>query len=377
MSSVKEMYWRVTMKKTSYLEIASLVIIQTVTTFFGISVSILKEGSGINSWLSAIISYLIGLIPLLMIIYISNYKPNLKLNEKITNLFGNKIGFIINITISLLLISLAITLLYNINNFILSQFLYRTPFIVSCTLFMALIIYTTNKGINVITKVGMLLLLINIGLYTINILALIQEIDIFNFYPILKENTKNILPTSLKITSINYLPLLTILVIPKNKITVPKKYTKTIIISYAIGAIISLGLVITTFGVLGINLINAFEYSEYIVLRRIKLLGFLERIENIISLQWIIGTFVYLSIIIHTMSKSIPLKSIKANKKINLLIGIILTVITLYVFKDNTIFDNYVKNIFPYIISGLLIIYILITIKISLSKKQNNNLQNT
>jgi len=238
---------------------------------------------------------------------------------------------------------------------------------------MALIIYTTNKGINVISKVGMLLLLVNIGLYTINILALIQEIDISNFYPVLKENTKNILPSSLKIASINYLPLLTILIIPKEKVTVPKKYNKTIIIAYIIGAVISLGLVITTFGVLGINLVNAFEYSEYIVLRKIKLLGFLERIENIISLQWIIGTFVYLTVIIYTMSKSIPFKSIKAHKIINLLIGIFLTVLTLYIFKDNTIFDNYVKNIFPYIIGGLLLIYILLSGKILFSKKQNNN----
>ena len=185
------------MKKISYLEIASIVIIQTVTTFFGISVSILKEGAGINSWLSALISYIIGFIPLLMIIYISNYRQDLKLHDKINNLFGNKIGFCINLILSLILISLAITLLYNINNFILSQFLYRTPFLISCSLFMILIIYSVNKGINVITKSAMLLLIINIALYTINIGSLIQHVDLTNFLPLLKENTKNILPASI------------------------------------------------------------------------------------------------------------------------------------------------------------------------------------
>ncbi len=222
------MYWREIMKKTSYLEIASIVIIQTVTTFFGISVSILKEGAGVNSWLSALISYIIGFIPLTMIIYISKYKPELKLNEKINSLFGKKIGFIINILFSLLLITLGITLLYNINNFILSQFLYRTPFIVSCLLLILLIIYGANKGINVISKLALLLLIINIGLYTINILSLIPHIKISNFLPLLKENTNNIIPTSLKISSINYLPLLTLLIIPKQSVTVPKKYNKTI-----------------------------------------------------------------------------------------------------------------------------------------------------
>lgn len=367
---VKEIYWRETMKKTSYLELAAIVIIQTVTTFFGISVSILKEGAGVNAWLSALISYIIGIIPLLMIIYISNYEKEKKLNEKITKLFGPKLGFIINQIFNLFLLSLGITLLYNINNFILSQFLYRTPFIISCSLLIILIIYNTNKGINVITKVALILLIFNIGLYTINILALIQHIELSNFMPVLKEHTNNILPTSIKIASINYLPLLTILNIPKNNLTTPKKYTKTIIIAYIIGAIISLGLVITTFGVLGINLVNAFEYSEYIVLRKIKLLGFLERIENIISLQWITGSYIYLTIIMYTISKSIPLKSIKSHKWINLIIGIILILLTIFIFKDNTIFDTYVKNIFPYIISGLLFIYIIIIIKISFTNKK-------
>lgn len=363
------MFWRATMKKISYLELASLIIIQTVTTFFGISVSILKESSGVNSWLSALISYIIGLIPLLIIIYISNYRPDLKLHEKINNLFGNKIGFCINVLLSLLLITLGITLLYNINNFILSQFLYRTPFIISCSLFMILIVYTANKGINVISKMALLLLVINIALYTINIASLFQSIDINNFLPLLKENTKNIIPASVKIASINYLPLLTILIIPKERLTVPKNHSKTIIISYIIGAIISFGLIVTTFGVLGIDLVNAFEYSEYIVLRKVKLLGFLERIENIISLQWIIGTFVYLTTIIYTISKSLPFKSTKAYKYINILVGGILVALTIFIFKDNTIFDKYVKNIFPYIMGSISIIYITLLIKIFISKK--------
>lgn len=365
------------MKKISYLELGALIIIQTVTTFFGISISILKEGAGVNSWLSSLISYLIGIIPLLILIYISNYQSNLTLKEKIDYLFGNKIGFIINTIFSLLLISLAITLLYNINNFILSQFLYRTPFLVSCTLLMILIIYNVNKGINVITKTALLLLIINIILYTINITSLFQHIDINNFLPLLKENTKNIIPTSIKISCINYLPLLTILTIPKNKLTVPEKYSKTIIIAYIIGAIISFGLVITTFGVLGIDLINTFEYSEYIVLRKVKLLGFLERIENIISLQWIIGSFVYLTFIIYIISKNIPHKSNKKDKYITLIIGTILIILTIYIFKDNTIFDTYIKKIFPYIMGSILLIYIILFIKILFSKKQNNNLQKT
>ena len=356
------------MKKISYLELSSIVIILVVTMFSGINITILKEGANINSWLSALLLYILGFIPLLIILYISNYKKELNLHQKIKSLFGNKIGTIINIIISIVLVSLGITILYNIINFILSQLLYRTPFLISCILFMSLIIYNTNKGINVITKSSLLLLMLNIGLYIINIFALYKQVDITNFYPLLKINTQNIIPTTLKLFSINMLPLLLLLMIPKDKITNPQKYNKTIIISYIIGTIISLSLVVVTFGVLGINLIKAFEYPGYIVLRKIELLGFLERIENVISLQWIVGSFVYLSLIIYTISKSIPLKNIKSHNYLNIIIGTLFTILTITIFKNNTIFDTYLIKIFPYIISILSIIYIIVPIKILINK---------
>ena len=361
------------MKKISYLELASIIIVQVVTMFSGINITILKEGTDINSWLSIIITYVLGIITIISIIYISNYKQDLNLFEKINSLFSKKIGFIINTIICLLLLTLGMTILYNIINFILSQLLYRTPFLISCLLFMSLVIYNANKGINVISKSCLLLLMLNIGLFIINILALYQQTDFSNFLPLLKVNTNNIIPTSLKIFSINLLPLLIVLIIPKNCITDQKKYNKTIIISYIIGVIISISLVIVTFGVLGINLVKAFEYPGYIVLRKIELFGFLERIENVISLQWIVGSFIYLSLIIYTISKSIPLKSIKSHKIINSIIGIILILLVTNIFKNNTIFDNYIINIFPYIMSTFILVYILISIKILLSKNQTNN----
>lgn len=356
------------MKKISQLELGSIVIIELVTMFSGINMTILKEGAEINSWISALLSYIIGFILVLLILYFSNYKPELQLHQKINSLFGTKIGLIINLILSIFLIIIGITILYNINNFILSQLLNRTPFIISCILLMILIINNANKGLNVITKTSFILLSLNIGLFLINIFALIRHIDINNLLPLLKINTNNILPTALKITSTKALPLLTILIIPKNKLTNPQNYNKTIIISYLIATTISLLLVIVTFGVLGISLVKAFEYPEYIVLRKINLLGFLERIENIISFQWIIGSFIYLTIIVYTISKSIPFKTIKSHKYINILIGIILISLTLLIFKNNTIYDTYIINTFPYIISGMIILYIIIFTKIISSK---------
>jgi hypothetical protein len=43
------------------------------------------------------------------------------------------------------------------------------------------------------------------------------------------------------------------------------------------------------------------------------------------------------------------------------------------IFSDNTIFDTFTKNIFPYIISGIIIIYLILIIKIFTQLKENIN----
>lgn len=363
------------MKKISNLEISSLVVIITVTMYAGINIDLIKEITNTNAWISVIISNIIGLIPLLLYLYICNYKPSIPINKKINSLF-KKSDTIINIIICIILLFIGITILYNTNNFITTQLLYRTPHILIAILLVLISSYHVSKGINSITRVSIIMLTFNIILSSLGFFSLIPEINIENFMPVLKINTNNIIPSSFKLASINSLPIILVSTIPKEKSTNPNKYNKSIILAYLIGALISLSIIIETYGILGVHLVKIFEYPEYIVYKKIVLLGFLERVENIISSQWIIGNYVYLTLIIYYISNTINL-NIKNNKLISsLLIGTVIIIIKLTIFNNNIIFYNYTKNIFAYICMSLFIIYILITIKIFIDKKRiksNNN----
>lgn len=361
------------MKKISYLELSSLILIIVISMYSGININILKEDVGINSWIAVILSYIIGFIPVLLIIYISKYKEKLNLFEKIKNLYGKIFGNIINIFISLILLIIGITLLYNVTSFTTTQFLFRTPLLISSILLILLVIYNVNKEISVISHVSLILMLLNFTLFIISFISLTQEGHLDNLLPILKENTNNIFFTSIKIASMNTLPLITILIIPKEQITNQKKYNKTIILSYLLGSIISLLVVIGTISVLGIYLVKFFEFPEYAVLKKVKLFGFLERIENIVAIQWIIGNYMYLTIIIYCISKSISNNSKKVFKYTSIITGLIIVIASKYLFKNITIFNTYIKNIFPYIISSLIIVYILIIIKIFIDKRKTSN----
>lgn len=357
------------MKKISYLELSSIFLTIIISLNTGINIYILKQSVGVNSWIAIILSYIIGIIPLLLTNYISNYHKELNLFEKNKHLFGDIIGTIINIFISIILFIIAMTILYNITSFITTQFLYRTPLIISAILLVVLAVYCSAKEINVISHISIILMIINIIMFILSNISLINEIKLDNLLPILNIDTNKLLISSLKIAIINILPIIIILIIPKDKITNQDKYHKSLIISYLIGFLISIIITIGTIGTLGIYLTKAFEFSEYMVLKKIKLFGFLERIENIVSMNCITESYLYLTMLIYTISKNIPKKNDRTFKYTNILIGLLLIITTTNIFNNITTFNNYLNNIFIYIVALLLIPYLLITLKIFINKK--------
>ena len=310
------------MTKITYLELSSITIIELICLNSGININILKSTS-YNSWIVVILAYLIGIIPLSLLLYISNYEKELTLKEKINKLFGKNIGTFINIIISIILFIIGITILYNINSFTTSQFLYRTPIIISTTLLIILIIYNVNKGLNSISRMSQLLIILDIILFITTFFPLIKDTNLDNFLPLFKKNTNNILINSIKISIINILPLITILCIPKSKLIKEQLYNKTIIISYIIGFFSLMITVIGTYGILGEYLANIFEFPEYMLLKKIKLFGFLERIENVVSVKWIITSYIYLTIIIYNIGSTLKNPPSKTFKLINITLGII------------------------------------------------------
>ena len=130
--------------------------------------------------------------------------------------------------------------------------------------------------------------------------------------------------------------------------------------------------VIGTYGILGEYLANLFEFPEYMLLKKVKLFGFLERIENVVSVKWIITSYIYLTIIIYNIGSNLKDPPSKGFKNINIVIGILFILSTNLIFKNNATFNQYIINIFPVIVSILIIIYIILTIKIFISKKKND-----
>lgn len=351
-------------KFTSF-QFASLLCFPLLSLFSGISTYSLFRIAKVDSYLSPLIAGLLGIIILKIFTCIFNYLPDKKLPNKNIILFGKILGTIINYIICILFIIIGIVIIYNTSNFVVSQFLSETPLIVAMLLFSIILIYNVSHGIENISRVGIIFLGIIFILTLISTLGIIPTINTDNLKPTLEYGLDKPLIGAIYLVLTNITPIFALLIVEKNKLINNKKTTNYLYIFY----IITISLIfITTFltlSSLGIYLSLEYQYPEYTVLKKISFLNFVDRIENFIYIKWILSSLMYLSIIIYYISQVINNKS---KFIVPTIITSIIIYLSLYLFKNNTIFYTFSFNIFPYICLLLLIIFLIITLNIFIRK---------
>ena len=357
--------------KINSLQLGSLILCPILSASLGIGLYNAIQIAKVDSYIGIFISSILGIIPLLLIIYISKFEEDKNIIEKINILYGKYIGTFINFIIVSILFVIGITILFGICNFIVTQFLANTPIMYVGIMFGIVCVYSVSKGIETISRTQFIFTFIITIIFIILATSLYPEFDKSNLKPFFEYGINSPLKVGILNLFTNIIPIFIILIIPKGNICDKEKYTKFVIIFYIISILFILLISIFTIGVLGQYLASFYQYPEYILLKKVNLFGFIDRIENILSIGWILSTYATLTLIIYYISNFI--KKNDKSKLSPLIITSLIILTSLFIFKNNTTFNMYITNIYPYIISILFVIMIIICITIIIKKKINYN----
>ena len=224
---------------------------------------------------------------------------------------------------------------------------------------LAVILYMNSKNIEVHYKVSSMLYIVSFTIFIITFFSLAPQIDYLNLLPLFNVSFKKILFTSLEFTLFSVVPniLLGGLDIKKDNKIIKRYLMSNLLLSL---------MILVTQGILSVELVRMFKYPEYIVLKKISLLDFINNVENIISFLWIFTIFMYLSIC------SKELYDMSYNTFNNKYVYPIFLFISTY-FISNYFLDNvncllFLFNNLWLILLVILVIYILVNVK-SLKKK--------
>lgn len=353
------------MKKLSSLQFCAIEYFLILANNVGLTTYILFNYAAQDGLISIILGTIIGFIPLTIYIKIINTKPELNIFEKIEDMFKN--SKIINLILVIGIAFLTATNYNNLIDFISSQYLSKTPQIVIALSFLPAIIYILTKGTTIIGRTIFILLIISISLVFLTIIGLIWQIKINNIFPILENGIKNPIICSLIYVIYNITPLFLLTVIPKNDILDKEKLNKRIIITYIIANAIVLIIFFLTLSVLGANLANLYQYPEYDVLKKISLIGFIERTESIISLRWTFYVFTVtimgILFIYKYLKHILKIKNEKTNKKIITIISTIIVLWGKFIFQESSKFNKFTYTKLPILVFIIMILIPFIIIK--------------
>lgn len=343
------------MKKINNLQFITIFIIIFTSSFLGIELYTLLNTIYLDITLSILLSLLIIPIFIKIFITIFNYQNKFNIKEKLSFLFNKYTKYIIIILLSIYTLIYSIILFYDLNNFIISQFLSETPIFIIAILFSILFSYLTSKDYSSIIHLSNIFFFINLLLIFTIFISNLKGFDLNNLKPILTNGYLNPLKGLLIIISFSIIPIFSLLLIPKNTINNPN-ITKNLTISIIISYIFIVLTTIFTIGILSIYLSTKYQYPTYIALKNINLFNVFDRIENIIITGWIFQLFITISFNISYISKLLNINN-------NIVISIIL-LITIILFNNTNLFYNILPTIFIYLSFIILFIYIFIFIKI-------------
>lgn len=347
--------------KLNSWQFSCLVVFPILSLFTGMGTYNIIKIAQVDSYLSVLFSYGLGLLVLLLFIGIFNYKKELTITEKINYLFGNFLGFIVNLLIAVLVLCIGIVVLYNISNFAISQFLAETPMVVFMILLGIVLVYNVILGIENMARVAIVFLGIICFLTLISTFGTLPHFDISNIKPFLEHGLKAPFFGGIVLTLTNVVPIFMLLMIPKNKVTHHKSISTNLLMLYSLAFIFIFIAIFLTTGSLGIYLSQVYQYPEYTVLKKISLFNFIDRIENFIYIKWILNSVISLSLVIYYIQGSIKKEK---SKLIPILTMGLIIFMSLKIFKNSTIFYTISFSIFPYLCLLLLFLFIIIGINI-------------
>lgn len=326
------------------------------SSMFGIGFFNIFQNAGKDAWISVILGTLLGIIILYIYNLIKNNMNNKKLKDILQETFIGKIYKLIFILFYLYLMTIIFILL---PLFVNSFYLTTTPKIIINLPFLLLAIYITFKGKEIIENLSNFLCIFSIIIIIFFAVSLTGYSNLTNIVPILSNGTNNILKCALIYAAITSIPQIITINYNNN--------FKNTIKDYLLSSLSLFGIIFFTIIALGEPLLKIYSFPEYTVLRQIKILNFIENIENISSFIWYFDLFIMLSCLVNNLKELLP-------KKYNLIYFYSLLLITLlatsFIIDKNYIYILEIVYIHSYILFLFLIIFITLLFYLKFKNKK-------
>ncbi|MGC4378338.1 endospore germination permease [Fictibacillus sp. Mic-4] len=286
-----------------------------------------------DAWIAAIVGLIIGLVVIYLICTVGKLYPQLTLiqySEKILGKWpGKMVGFLF---LCYLFVSIS-THTREIDDFFTTEILPNTPMMAISFLFIGIVVMAAILGLEVIARSAELFFPIFLTLFFVLIVCLTPQIELQNLQPIFEGGMKPILRGSFATTAFPFIEDVVFLMIFPNIIQA-EKIKKRFIIGAMLGGIVLILFITVSILVLGPYDVANSIYPGYALSKKINIGNFIQRIEIILAVMWLLTTYIKVAFYFYIMNLGlVQIMEIKNEKNLPfaLPLGLIVIVFSLLV----------------------------------------------
>ncbi|QCJ41321.1 spore gernimation protein [Bacillus sp. S3] len=337
--------------KISPRQFAILVILFSVgTTILTIPGSLAHEVKQ-DAWIASIIGTCISFLMVALYIAIGKLFPAMTLVEIMETLLGKWVGKTVSLSFVYFSFLNASELLNFVGYFMTTQIMPDTPIEAIQIIFACILIMGISLGLETLARSAEVLFPLFLFLFFLLVISVLLTPDLWTFkniQPIMNSEIKPMIRAVLIFSGVFTLPSIVLLMIFPISVNQRKKAEKNFYIAIGIAGVCFIILITLTLLVLGPETSSRQMYPSYALAKEIKVGEFLQRIEAILAIIWVITIFFKMSIYFYaSIIGFVQTLNIKDYRPLMLPLGMILVIISLLVHPNVTHSTRYDKDIWP------------------------------
>ncbi|MGG4143299.1 endospore germination permease [Paenibacillus algorifonticola] len=243
-----------------------------------------------SAWMSGIIGLPFGVGAAWFIFRISKRFPGKSLIDINNQAFGKIAGGLLSLVFLAMMFNTSITQIREISDFITTQMMEETPQLVIYLLMVLPITLALRGSITTIGRLGEVIFPLYSALFILLIILLIPKIDLTQLLPIELTGFPGIVKGSLFFIAFPYCELFAFLMI-FHSVEESEHKTRDYLLAALIAGMAIWVIIVMCICVLGVFATEITVYSPYVMGKKINIGDFVQRLEAVLAIDYIISTY--------------------------------------------------------------------------------------
>jgi len=276
--------------KINVLQMGVLVFFFVVGDMILVLPSAAAVASMQDSWICGIVGIPIGVSLAAMLFALYRSFPDKNIIQLNRMLLGKWFGGAVSLLILLYFILNGASIVREVGDFVTTVMMPETPINAVNLLLVLITIWSIRSGIEPIARTGEILLPWFLGFFLLLVVCLMPQIHIEKMMPIMGKGLPPVIHGLLYTVSFPYAQMnVFLMILPYVKVR--KHMRRDFLLSAALGGIVVTAVILLAILVLGPYLTSHEVYPAYGLAKKINIGDFLERLEAVLAVIWIVSTF--------------------------------------------------------------------------------------